>query len=151
MVLRLGAHAIARSGSKSRREENKVAHKRPFLMAMTIEERTENERQRLRALLFDYNISEQKVSLMDDLITNVAWMRTKLEDTRETIRQTNVAISYDGGVKENPLFKGYEALWKSYMSGMRVILDLLPVEEARLEQADRPKTVLELVRERHNA
>ena len=37
------------------------------------------------------------------------------------------------------------------MAGMKVIMDLLPVEEVEEIQEDRPKTVLELVRERHNA
>lgn len=116
----------------------------------TIQDRTEEEKQRLRALLFDYNISEQKVELMRDTISNVAWIKVKLEDTRDTIRHTDVAIpNENGGIRENPLFKGYEALWKSYMQGMKTILDLLPVEEARLEAKDRPKTVLELVREKH--
>lgn len=123
---------------------------------MTIEERTEEEKQRLTALLFDYNIPAKKVELLDDTITNVAYMKVKLDDTREAIRHTDVAIPYDNGggqkgVRENPLFKGYESLFKSYMSGLRVIMDLLPVEEAEVAQADKPKTVLELVRERHNA
>lgn len=123
---------------------------------MTIEERTEEEKQRLTALLFDYNIPAKKVGLLDDTITNVAYMKVKLDDTREAIRHTDVAIPYDNGggqkgVRENPLFKGYESLFKSYMSGLRVIMDLLPVEETEVAQADKPKTVLELVRERHNA
>ena len=37
------------------------------------------------------------------------------------------------------------------MAGMRVIMDLLPAEEVKAIEPDRPKTVLELVRERHNA
>ena len=119
---------------------------------MTIEERTEIEKQRLTALLFDYSIPKQKVSLMEDTIANIAWIKVKLEDTREVIRLSDVAIPLDnGGIKENPLFKGYEALWKSYMSGMKILLDLLPAEQAQLAQADRPKTVLELVREKHQA
>ena len=123
---------------------------------MTIEERASAEAERLKRLLFDYNIPEKKVGLMHDTIQNVAWMKVKLDDTRDTIRHTDVAIPYDNGggqkgVRENPLFKGYESLWKSYMAGMKVIMDLLPVEEAEEIQEDRPKTVLELVRERHNA
>lgn len=123
---------------------------------MTIEERTEIEKQRLTALLFDYNIPEKKTELLRDTISNIAWMKVKLDDTRDTIRYTDVAIPYDNGggqkgVRENPLFKGYESLWKSYMAGMKIIMDLLPVEEIRAVEADRPKTVLELVRERHNA
>lgn len=123
---------------------------------MTIEERTEEEKQRIKTLLFSYDISKQKTELLEDTISNIAWMKVKLDDTRETIRGTDVAIPYDNGggqrgVRENPLFKGYESLWKSYMAGMRVIMDLLPAEEVKAIEPDRPKTVLELVRERHNA
>lgn len=123
---------------------------------MTIEERASVEAERLTRLLFDYNIPEKKTELLRDTISNIAWMKVKLDDTRDTIRHTDVAIPYDNGggqkgVRENPLFKGYESLWKSYMAGMRVIMDLLPVEEVEEIQEDRPKTVLELVRERHNA
>ena len=120
----------------------------------TIEERTELEKQRLTALLFEYNIPEKKVNLVTDTISNVAWIKVKLEDTRDTIRHTDVAIPYDNGggqagIRENPLFKGYEALFKSYMQGMKILLDLLPEEEARVEDENKPKTVLELVREKH--
>lgn len=123
---------------------------------MNIEERASAEAERLKRLLFDYNISEKKVDLLADTIANVAWMKVKLDDTRDTIQHTDVAISYDNGggqkgIRENPLFKGYESLWKSYMSGMNILMSLLPVEETAEIDVDRPKTVLELVRERHNA
>ena len=123
---------------------------------MTIEERTEEERQRLTALLFDYNIPEKKTDLMRDTIENVAWMKVKLDDTREVIKRSDVAIPYvnsagEKGVRKNPLFDGYEALWKSYQAGMRTLLELLPEKEPQIAQADSPKTVLELVRERHKA
>lgn len=122
----------------------------------TIEQRTEVEKQRLTALLFDCNIPEKKTALLKDTIANIAWMKVKLDDTRDTIRHTDVAIPYDNGggqkgVRENPLFKGYAGLWKSYMAGMKIIMDLLPPEEIKTIEADKPKTVLELVRERHNA
>ena len=116
---------------------------------MTIEERTEQEEQRLTALLAEYNIPEKKTDLLRDTITNVAWMTVKLEDARDAIKQSDVAISLDGSIKENPLFKGYESLWKSYQAGMRTLYDLLPEEEVVAQQENRPKTVLELVRERH--
>ena len=122
---------------------------------MTIEERTEIEKQRLTALLFDYNIPKKKTDLMRDTIANVAWMKVKLDDTREVIKHSDVAIPYENGggqrgIRENPLYKGYFSLWKAYSSGMKTILELLPEEVAQEEEKE-AKTVLELVRERHNA
>lgn len=118
-----------------------------------IEERVESERQRLRALLFDCNISEKRRDALEPIIENAAWMRAKLDDAREAIKESNVCIPYDNGggqkgIRENPLFKGYESLWKSYMAGMCKILEYMPPKVAKAEEKkdESPKTVLELVR-----
>ena len=94
--------------------------------------------------------------MLDSVIDNTAWMKAKLDDTREQIRNTSVAIPYDNGggqtgIRENPLFKGYSGLWKSYMSGMNTIMASLPREmvEQEAEKIEQPKTVLQLVREKH--
>ena len=92
------------------------------------------------------------------IIENVAWMKVKLEDARDLIRDADIVVEYDNGggqrgIRENPLFKGYESLWKSYISGMNQIMDVLPEEKAKEaeEILDRPKSVLEMVREKHRA
>ena len=114
------------------------------------------EKQRLTSLLFSCNISKSRISVLESVIDNTAWMKAKLDETREQIKNTSVAIPYDNGggqkgIRENPLFKGYEGLWKAYMSGMSKILDELPEEAAKVVVEDevKPKTVLEMVRERH--
>lgn len=123
---------------------------------MDIKNTASEEKQRLISLLFDCGISEKRVDMLDSVIENTAWMKAKLDDTREQIRNTSVAIPYDNGggqsgIRENPLFKGYSALWKSYMSGMNTIMACLPKEtvEAEAEKIEQPKTVLELVRAKH--
>lgn len=125
---------------------------------MNIEEQAIAEAERLTRLLFDCGISERKVKLLEKVIENTAWMKAKLDDTREQIRDTSVAIPYNNGggqmgIRENPLFKGYSALWKSYMSGMNTIMGLLPKEivEAEAENIEQPKTMLELVRAKHRS
>ena len=114
------------------------------------------EAERLRALLFDYNISELRINALQPIIENVAWMKIKLDEAREAVKTSSVVIPYDNGggqkgLRENPIFKGYESLWKSYMSGMCKILDCLPAEQAQVEVAavETPKTMLELVRDKH--
>lgn len=123
---------------------------------MNTEQIAKEEKQRLTALLFSCRLPDDRVALLEPVLENTAWMKAKLDEARETIRNTSVAIPYDNGggqtgIRENPLFKGYEALWKSYMSGMNVIMAQLPqnVVEKEAEQIDTPKTVLQLVRAKH--
>ena len=84
-------------------------------------------------------------------------MKAKLDDAREQIKNTNVAIKYDNGggqkgIRQNPAFKGYESLWRSYMQGMNRILDTLPAEQIESATYEmKPKTVLDTIREKHMA
>lgn len=123
---------------------------------MNTEQIAIEEKQRLVSLLFSCRLPDDNVALLVPIIENTAWMKAKLDETRETIKNTAVAIPYDNGggqtgVRENPLYKGYEALWKSYMAGMNVIMAALPrvVVEQEAEKIETPKTVLQLVRDKH--
>lgn len=114
------------------------------------------EAERLKSLLFNFNISEDMVGLLEDVINNTAWIKVKLDEAREAIKTSNVVIPYDNGggqkgLRENPLFKGYESLLKSYMGGMKQILDVLPKQAADVKEAEmeKPQTMLELVRSKH--
>lgn len=118
--------------------------------------RVTREKKRILALLADFCIQENKIKILEPIVENVAWMKIKLDDARTVIANSNIVIPYDNGggqngIRENPAFKGYEALWKSYMAGLEKILESIPEEERAdaAEEAGTPKTVLELVRERH--
>ena len=121
-----------------------------------IKERAEEELNRITTILKEVGISDKRMRLLEPVILNTAWMKAKLDDAREAIKHSNIVISYDNGggqkgIRENPLFKGYESLWKSYMQGMNRILDCLPQEviEIQTEVVEKPKTMLELVRDKH--
>lgn len=122
---------------------------------LEITKRAKKEQRRIQKLLSDIGISEKRMKLLEPVILNTAWMKAKLDDAREAIKNSQIVISYDNGggqkgIRENPLFKGYESLWRSYMAGMGKILDSLPQEQ--IEQAveiERPATMLELVRKKH--
>ena len=113
------------------------------------------ESQRIIDLLNGYNVNEHRINMLSSVIENVSWMKVKLDKTREAIKTSSVVIPYDNGggqkgIRENPLFKGYESLWKSYISGMEKILAALPAEaQAIKEEVEKPKTMLELVRNKH--
>ena len=121
-----------------------------------IKERAEAELERINWLLRDAGVSDKRINLLAPVITNTAWMKAKLDDAREAIKNSNIVIAYDNGggqrgIRENPLFKGYESLWRSYMAGMSKIIDALPVEASAEEASavEPPRTVLEIVREKH--
>ena len=121
-----------------------------------LDARATAEAERLKSLLFNFNVSEDMVGLLEDVITNTAWIKVKLDEARDAIKTSNVVIPYDNGggqkgLRENPLFKGYESLLKSYMGGMKQILDVLPKQAADVKEAEleKPQTMLELVRSKH--
>lgn len=113
------------------------------------------EKKRLKALLIDCNISEKRITALESVIENVSWMKVKLDEARQAIGDAPVAVPYDNGggqkgIRENPLFKGYESLWKSYIAGMDRILSCLPSENAEIivEEAENPATILDEIRKK---
>ena len=118
--------------------------------------RAEEEQNRILDILNEVGVSDKRLNLLAPVILNTSWMKAKLDDAREAIKNSNIVISYDNGggqkgIRENPLFKGYESLFKSYMSGMNRIIDCLPAEQIEVETqvVEAPKTMLELMREKH--
>lgn len=121
-----------------------------------MDDRTTPEIERLTGLLYDAEVSERRIKSLSSVIENTAWMKIKLDDAREAIKSSNVVIPYDNGggqsgIRENPLFKGYESLFKTYMQGMDRILSALPAEKVKEveQEIEKPQTVLELVRNKH--
>lgn len=120
-----------------------------------IKERAEAEQNRITDLLLSAGVSEKRMKVLEPIIINTAWMQAKLEDAREAIKNSQVVISYDNGggqkgIRENPLFKGYESLWRAYMSGMERILNSLPEESGKIknDEMQKPQTMLEIVRQK---
>ena len=123
-----------------------------------MEELALEEIERITALLSEFGVSERKIKLMKPVIENTAWMKVKLDEARGIVKESSVVITYDNGggqkgLRENPIFKGYEALWKSYMQGMQKIIDAIPEEHAEVkqEEIEKPRTMLEVVRARKQA
>lgn len=123
----------------------------------TLATRATEEKNRITAILNDAGISERRMQTLAPIIENVSWMRAKLDDSRSLIKNSNIVVPYDNGggqkgIRENPAFKGYEALWKAYMQGMNRILDTLPPEtiQEATETEIKPATVLDTIRGKHN-
>lgn len=110
------------------------------------------EAKRLKQLLSDCRVPEYRADALGTIIEETAWMRAKLGEVRTTIQNMQIVVpDGKGGIKENPLYKGYESLWKSYLGGMDRIIAVIPREKAEeeAENAEKPKTVLQLIREKH--
>lgn len=119
-----------------------------------IEKRSAAERRKLTRFLSKNGMDEEKIKSIDPVILNVSWMKAKLDDARAHIGEDGITVEYDNGggqtgVRENPAFRAYEALWKTYLSGLDVLLKLLP-EQAEQEQVAelKPASALALVTSR---
>ena len=118
--------------------------------------RASEEKKRIIAILKDAGISKRRMDMLKPVIENVSWMRAKLDDSRDLIKNSNIVMPYDNGggqrgIRENPAFKGYESLWKAYMQGMNRILDTLPPEQIDVAVEDvKPQTVLDTIRAKHS-
>lgn len=117
-----------------------------------------SEKTRIKRLLKESGTSDARMKMLEPVIENVAWMKIKLDQAREKIKASGIVMPYDNGggqtgIRENPAFKGYEALWKSYMVGMSKLLEAMPPEvieaEEETEKEQAPVTVLELIRTKH--
>jgi len=123
-----------------------------------MEEKTIAEIEKITQLLIDFGVSEKRISLLEPVIENTAFMKAKLDDSKELVMNSSIAIAYDNGggqkgIRENPIFKAYESLWKSYMSGIDRIFNVLPDEESRaaVVQELKPQTMLEIVRNKRRS
>ena len=120
-----------------------------------IEKRCAAERRKLARFLSKNGLNEEKIKSLDPVILNVSWMKSKLDDARTAIGEDGITVEYDNGggqtgVRENPAFRAYEALWKTYLSGLDALLKLLPegaAEDPALYEV-KPASALALVQGR---
>ena len=120
-----------------------------------IEKRYAAERRKLARFLSKNGLNEEKIKSLDPVILNVSWMKSKLDDARTAIGEDGITVEYDNGggqtgVRENPAFRAYEALWKTYLSGLDALLKLLPegaTEDPALSEV-KPASALALVQGR---
>lgn len=124
----------------------------------TLKERAKAEQRRVKNLLKRMGVSPDRIKLLSPVIEDTSWMKAKLDDSKEAIRESQIVIKYDNGggqsgIRENPLFKGYEALWKAYMLGMREIFGSTSEgkEEVKRAENSAPTNMLQIIQARKNA
>lgn len=120
-----------------------------------LEKRVDKEKNRIKRLLKQSGATEDRISLLDPVIINTAWMKVKLDDTMATIKESQVCLPYDNGggqkgIRRNPLFDGYESLWKSYNAGMARITESLPPQnaESARKEVETAQPILQLIRDK---
>ena len=96
-----------------------------------ISKRCKKEVRKMARFCKDAGVDAKKIDAFTPLFDNICWMQIKLEDAREEIGEAGLLTEYDNGggqsgVRQNPAFKAYEALWKSYCTGLGILLPQLP-------------------------
>ena len=69
----------------------------------------------------------------------------------EEIAEEPIVIPYDNGgvqkgIRQNPYFQGYEALWKAYMAGMGQIMSAADTKKDSKVTKLKPNSVIAMVR-----
>ena len=124
-----------------------------------MDKRVNAEIRKINKVLKDADVTEYRRKSLQPIIENAAYMRIKLLDTIDELGDSDICVPYDNGggqigIRENPLFKGYKNLFKTYMLAMGKILDSLPEEKAEevlTSDNEKPQTILELVRSKKQA
>ena len=120
----------------------------------TFDELVKKEQRKISREIKKANISEHKMKVIDPVITNVAFMKVKLDEARDQVKHETITVEYDNGggqkgIRENPVFKRYEAFFKTYMLAMGRIIDALPDENkgawSKQVEGAKPQTALEIV------
>ncbi|MBR3170607.1 MAG: hypothetical protein IKF22_05040 [Lachnospiraceae bacterium] len=123
-----------------------------------LKEAARKEKNKLKRELKKAKTPAHIMKILDATIDNVALMKAKLDELREQIMTEKAMVEYDNGggqrgVRENPIFKRYEAFFKTYLNGMEKIFSALPSgqEPAQLpvEEQIKPQTVLDQIRDKH--
>ena len=123
-----------------------------------LKEAARKEKNELKRELKKAKTPAHIMKILDATIDNVALMKAKLDELREQIMTEKAMVEYDNGggqrgVRENPIFKRYEAFFKTYLNGMEKIFSALPSgqEPAQLpvEEQIKPQTVLDQIRDKH--
>ena len=93
--------------------------------------RCKKEQRKLTRFCRENGMIEDRIDALAPVFASVCWMQLKLEEARSDIGEDGLTVEYDNGggqsgIRENPAFKAYEALWKSYCAGLQIILAELP-------------------------
>lgn len=81
-------------------------------------------------------IDKNKQKIVEKLIDNVAFMSITLDELKEDIKKYGIKEEYMNGknqfgFKESVESKTYNTMLKNYMSAIKQLIDLLPIDEQK--------------------
>lgn len=108
-----------------------------------ISKRCKKEQRKLTRFCTENGMNEDRAAALLPVFESVCWMKIKLEDEREAIGEDGLTVEYDNGggqcgIRENPAFKAYKALWKSYCAGLQILLSQLSETAENQSAEDQP-------------
>lgn len=113
------------------------------------------ERNKLQKLLKE--TTPERAKVLKPVCENVGFMKARLDLAQAELEGQDLVIEYQHGkdqtgVMENPIFRAYEGLFRSYIAGLGKILDSLPPAKASHAAAQEPKkTQLALIMAKREA
>ena len=109
---------------------------------MSISEQLEKEKKikqeinRLKKLYKEFD--KDKAKALEGLINNAAFMKVTLNELREDLIRNGVTELFEQGeqsfMRERPEYKVYSTFIQRYSQVMKQLIDLLPVEEKKVEE-----------------
>ena len=103
--------------------------------------KVKKEKKRLLDLLDRADVPQQRRDALAPVIENMAFQRAKLDEARAELQDAPLVVWYSNGggqegERENPLFKAYTNLWRSFMVGFEKYAAALPAEFQKEAAAD---------------
>lgn len=108
----------------------KATESPPKKRTASIESRYQSELKKLQRLTKDA-IPDEKRSAVLPLMSNIAFLKVKLDEARRELMYESIFTEYDNGggqsgLREHPGFSAYNKLFTTFSRGIKQLTDMMP-------------------------
>ena len=108
----------------------KATESPPKKRTASIESRYQSELKKLQRLTKDA-IPDEKRSAVLPLMSNIAFLKVKLDEARRELMHESIFTEYDNGggqsgLREHPGFSAYNRLFTTFSRGIKQLTDMMP-------------------------
>lgn len=108
----------------------KATESPPKKRTASIESRYQSELKKLQLLTKDA-IPDEKRSAVLPLMSNIAFLKVKLDEARRELMHESIFTEYDNGggqsgLREHPGFSAYNRLFTTFSRGIKQLTDMMP-------------------------
>lgn len=108
----------------------KVAKSPPKRNGQSVQSLYQNELKRLQRLTKDAIPDDKRTAIMP-LMSNIAFLKVKLDQARVELMGESIFTEYDNGggqsgLREHPGFSAYNKLFTTFSRGIKQITDMMP-------------------------